>query len=95
LNAPPNALSLSLRDIDAQFEQFTVDLGSAPQRVLNTHSSDQIAHLFADPGSATVRMGFPSPIRSEAHSMPTHNSLGPDDGYGVKNARTAPIEPNE
>jgi hypothetical protein len=21
--------------------------------------------------------------------MPTHNSLGPDDGYGVKNARTA------
>jgi hypothetical protein len=27
--------------------------------------------------------------------MPTHNSLGPDDGYGVKNARTATIEPNE
>jgi hypothetical protein len=40
-------------------------------------------------------MGFPSPIRGEAHSMPTHNSLGPDDGYGVKNARTATIEPNE
>jgi hypothetical protein len=33
-----------LRDIDAQFEQLTVDLGSAPQWVLNTHSSDQIAH---------------------------------------------------
>ena len=27
--------------------------------------------------------------------MPTHNSLGPDNGYGVKNARTATIEPNE
>ncbi len=27
--------------------------------------------------------------------MPTHDSLGPDDGYGVKNARTATIEPNE
>ena len=27
--------------------------------------------------------------------MPTHNGLGPDDGYGVKNARTATIEPNE
>ena len=27
--------------------------------------------------------------------MPTHNSLGPDDGYGVKNARAATIEPNE
>jgi hypothetical protein len=27
--------------------------------------------------------------------MPTHNRLEPDDGYGVKNARTATIEPNE
>jgi len=27
--------------------------------------------------------------------MPTHDGLGPDDGYGVKNARTATIEPNE
>jgi hypothetical protein len=27
--------------------------------------------------------------------MPTHNRLGPDDGYGVKDARKAPIEPNE
>ena len=27
--------------------------------------------------------------------MPTHNSLGPDDGNGVKYARTATIEPNE
>ena len=27
--------------------------------------------------------------------MPTYDSLGPDDGYGVKNARTATIEPNE
>jgi hypothetical protein len=41
------------------------------------------------------RAGFPSPVRGEAHSMPTHYSLGPDDGYGVKNARTATIEPNE
>jgi len=27
--------------------------------------------------------------------MPTHHSFGPDDGYGVKNARAAAIEPNE
>jgi hypothetical protein len=83
-----------LRGIDAQFEQLAVDLGSAPQRVLNTHPSDQIAHLFADPWPATMRTGFPSPVRGEAHSMPTHYSLGPDDGYGVKNARTVTIEPN-
>jgi hypothetical protein len=27
--------------------------------------------------------------------MPTYDSLEPDDGYGIKNARTATIEPNE
>jgi hypothetical protein len=27
--------------------------------------------------------------------MPAQDGLGPDDGYGVKNARTATIEPDE
>ena len=27
--------------------------------------------------------------------MPTHNGLRPDNGYGVKNARTETIQPNE
>ena len=27
--------------------------------------------------------------------MPTYDSLGPDNGYGVKKARTATVEPNE
>jgi hypothetical protein len=27
--------------------------------------------------------------------MPTHHTLGPDDGHGVKNARAATIEPDE
>ena len=34
-------------------------------------------------------------MRNNVSEPPTHNSLGPDDGYGVKNARTATIEPNE
>jgi hypothetical protein len=34
-------------------------------------------------------------LSGKTHSMPTHNSLGPDDGYGVKDARTATIEPNK
>jgi hypothetical protein len=34
-----------LGDPDAELEQLAMDLGSAPQRVLKTHSSDQIAHL--------------------------------------------------
>src|SRR5262245_50089212 len=72
-----------------------MDLGSAPQPVLKTHSSDEIAHLFADLRSAPERTGFPSPVGGKTRSMPTHNSLGPNDPNGVKYARTATIEPNE
>ena len=42
-----------LGDIDAELEQLAMDLWSAPQRILKTHSSDQVAHLFADPRSTT------------------------------------------
>src|SRR6266498_5487830 len=72
-----------------------MDLGSAPQRVLKTHSLDEIAHLFADLRSTPERTRFPSPVGGKTRSMPTHNSLGPDDRNGVKYARTATIEPNE
>jgi hypothetical protein len=65
------------------------------QRVLKTHSSDEIAYLFADPGSAPGRTRLPAPVGAKAQSMPPHNRLGPDDSYSVKNARTATIEPNE
>ena len=72
-----------------------MNLGSAPQRVLKAHSSDKVAYLFADPRSAPERTGLASPVSGKAYSMPTHDSLGPDDRCGVKNARTATIEPNE
>src|SRR3954468_17137231 len=70
-------------------------LGSSPERVLKAHSSDQVAHLFAHPRSTAKRTGLPSPVGGKAHSVPTNDSLGRDDGYGVENARTATIEPNE
>jgi hypothetical protein len=38
-------------NVDADLEQLTMDLGSAPERILKTHSSDKVAHLFADPRS--------------------------------------------
>src|SRR5262249_47562076 len=33
-----------LRDLDTKLEQLTMDLSSAPERVLKAHSSDQGAH---------------------------------------------------
>jgi hypothetical protein len=72
-----------------------MDLGSAPEGILKTHSSDKVAHLFPDPRSTTERSRLPSPVSGEAHSVPPHNSFGPDDGYGIKNAGKVTIEPNE
>src|SRR5258708_15575002 len=69
-----------LSDLDAELEQLAMDLGGAPKRVLQTHSSDQVAYPFADPRSATERTGPPSPVGADAHSMPTHDRVGPDYG---------------
>jgi hypothetical protein len=74
---------------------FGICIMNAPERILKTHSSDKVAHLFSDPRSATERTRLPSPVSGEAHSVPTHNGFGPDDGYGIKNVRKATIEPNE
>ena len=84
-----------LGNLDADLEQLTMDLGSAPEWILKTHSPDKVAHLFADPRSATERTRRPSPVSGEAHSVPTHNSFGSDDGYGIKNTRKVTIKPNE
>src|SRR6516162_11468810 len=84
-----------LGDHDAEFEQFAVNLGRAPQRVLKTHSSDQVAHLPGDPRSAPRRPGFPSPVSGKTHAMPTQDGLGPNDGDGAKDARAATIQPDE
>ena len=39
--------------------------------------------------------GPQSPVSGKALSVPTHNRLRPHDGYSVKDARAAAVEPNE
>jgi Polysaccharide deacetylase len=50
----------------------------SPERVLETHSSDKVAHFFADPRAAPERTVLPSPISGKAHSVPTYHNLGPN-----------------
>jgi hypothetical protein len=84
-----------LGNLDAELEQLTVDLRRSPERVLEVHSSDQVANLLIDPRSAAERTGLPSPISGESHSVPAHDRLGPNDGYGVQDAAKPAIKPNE
>jgi hypothetical protein len=73
-----------LGDVEAELQKLAVDVRRPPERVLETHSSNKVAHLFVDPRSATERAGLPSPERSETLAVPTHDRLGSDDRYGVK-----------
>src|SRR5712691_10291476 len=84
-----------LSDLDADLEQLAMDLSGAPKRVLQAHSSDQVAHLLGDPRSATGRTRLPSPVSGKTHAMPTQDRVGPENGYGVKDARVATIQPDE
>src|SRR5262245_17369946 len=84
-----------LGDPDAELEQFAMHLGGTPQRVLKAHSSDQVAHLLGDARAASPRPGCPPPISGKTLAMPAYHRFWLDDGYGIKDARTAPIEPNE
>src|SRR5690349_25118214 len=79
--------SRGLGYIDAELEQLAVNLGGAPQLILKAHSSDEVPHFFGNPRPAAGRTGSPSPGGDKALSMPTHDSLGPHDGYRIKDAR--------
>ena len=72
-----------------------MDVWGTPERVLETHPSNKIAHFFGNPRSATKGTGLPSPERTEALAMPTHDRLRSHNRYGVENARKATVKPNK
>ena len=45
---------------------------------------DQRAQFRGDLRSASKRAGFPTPVPTEASSMPTHEGLGPDNRDGLE-----------
>src|SRR5437899_10497883 len=53
---------------------------------------DQRAQFRIDLRSASKRAGFPTPVPTEAGSMPTHESLGPDDRDGLEDRRKPSIQ---
>ena len=63
-------------DVDAQFEQFTMDTRRTPERILAAHLANQLPNLFGHwwtPGLATTN--FPGPEQPKAVAMPANDGF--------------------
>jgi len=68
-------------DVDAEFEQFTVDAGCTPTRILPAHLADQISDLAGnDRSSGLAAPHLPGPEQAKAGTMPGHDRFGLDNG---------------
>jgi len=81
-----------LANVDAEFEKFTMDPGSAPERIGEAHFSDQLANFERDPWSAGPTLRLPSPEQAKTGAMPSDDGLRLHDRQSVHNARRKPIE---
>ena len=61
-----------------------MDAGRPPKRVFRAHPPDQRTQIRVDLRSTSKWAGFPTPVPTEAGSMPTYESLGTDDRDGLE-----------
>src|SRR5438132_10972012 len=71
-----------LSDLEAELEQLAMDARRTPQRIFRAYPPDQRAQIHVDLRPASKGAGFPTPVPTEAGTMPTYESLGPDDRDG-------------
>jgi hypothetical protein len=64
----------------------------SPQRIFRAHPPDQRAQFRIDLRATSKRAGFPTPVPTKPGSMPTHQSLGPDDREGLEDRRKPAIQ---
>ena len=73
-----------LSDLKAELEQLAMDARGTPQRIVDAHPSDQRAQVRVDLRSASKGAGFPTPVLTEAGSVPSHEGLGADNRDGLE-----------
>jgi hypothetical protein len=57
-------------DINAEFEEFAMNSGSSPKRILSAQPPDQISYFWRDPWAARLAVtNFPGPEESKAFAM--------------------------
>ena len=81
-----------LTNVDAELEEFSMNPGSAPQRVGDAHGADQLPDFERHLWSAAARSRRPSPEHAKTSAMPTDNGLRLNDHQSIHNARHNAIE---
>jgi hypothetical protein len=83
-----------LTDVETKLEQFAVDAGCTPQRVVPTRLADQFPNVLGDggpPGPAVADL--PCPEQAEAFAMPSNDSFWLNDDEGRAPADPEPGQP--
>src|SRR5271167_3132255 len=71
----------ALSDVDAEFEQFTVDAGRTPTGIFPAHLAYQISHFAGNERPSRLSAAhLPSPEQAKAGTMPGNDRLGLNDG---------------
>jgi len=72
-----------LANRNAEFQQLSVNVGSAPEGIFAAHSVEQLANLTGDcrsPGFPAANL--PGPEKAKAFAMPSDDRVRLDDGQG-------------
>src|SRR6476469_9511125 len=85
----------SLTDIDAELEKFSMNAGSAPERISEAHLADQPTDFARHLRPATSPSGLPSPEGPKTCAVPAEDSFGLNDRECIENAWCDPIEQHE
>jgi hypothetical protein len=69
---------------EAKLEQLAMNARGAPQRIVNTHPSDQRTQVRIDVRPASKGPGLPPPVPAETGPVPTHKGLRSNDRDGIE-----------
>src|SRR5664279_4625400 len=83
-----------LSDLEAELEQFTVNVRGAPERVRSAHFANERAQLSRDLRSANMVARSPAPIRPKPSAVPANDRLRSDNRNRAQNGGKPAIEPN-
>jgi hypothetical protein len=86
-NAPQVPGHTSFRDLQPEFQELSVDLGSAPACILVCHPADERTDLVGDLGPTAPRLGPPTPVQTKTGAVPADHGLGLHDDENLGPAR--------